>query len=134
MIDTNVFLDVFEQRSDFLDDSVKVLQLCEERKIRGIVSPKSICDLYYLFHSYSHDKEKSYEAIRKVLRITTVSSMSGVDIYKAFELKRNDFEDTVIALSAKASGCKGIITRNPKDFMDLGIDVYTPKEFLKKSY
>jgi hypothetical protein len=43
----------------------------------------------------------------------------------------NDFEDNLQVASAVADFIQGIVTRNPKDFADSPIPIYTPKELLQ---
>ena len=57
MFDTNIFLDVLLEREPFVEDSCKVLSLCEDHKIDGFVSASSITDIYYLVKKYTHDTD-----------------------------------------------------------------------------
>ena len=54
MVDTNIIIDVLLEREPFVDDSYKLLSLCEEHKIDGFVSASSITDIYYLVRKYTH--------------------------------------------------------------------------------
>ena len=128
MIDTNVILDVFQKREPHFDNSKKVLVACANNDIKGVVSPNSICDIFYIYHGYCHDKEKTYGVIGQLLQIVGVAPLMGIDIYKAYDNRSDDFEDSVIAEVAKASNCDGIITRDKEGFKDAGIMIYTPKE------
>ena len=69
MFDTNIFLDVLLEREPFVEDSCKVLSLCEDHKIDGFVSASSITDIYYLVKKYTHDTDIAYQAIGKILEI-----------------------------------------------------------------
>ena len=57
MCDTNVILDVLLEREPFVEDSYKVLKLCEEHKIDGFVSASSVTDIFYLVRKYTHSTE-----------------------------------------------------------------------------
>ena len=48
MCDTNIILDVLLERQTFVEDSYKVLSLCEEHRLEGFVSASSVTDIYYL--------------------------------------------------------------------------------------
>ncbi len=48
MCDTNIIIDVLLERKAFIEDSYRVLSLCEEHKIHGFVSASSVTDIYYL--------------------------------------------------------------------------------------
>ena len=45
MCDTNIILDVLLEREPFVDDSYKVLSLCEKHRIDGFVSASSVTDI-----------------------------------------------------------------------------------------
>src|SRR5699024_11656078 len=42
MCDTNIILDVLLERQPFVEDSYKVLSLCEEHRLEGFVSASSV--------------------------------------------------------------------------------------------
>ena len=48
MCDTNIILDVLLEREPFVEDSYKLLRLCEEHDINGFVSASSITDIFYI--------------------------------------------------------------------------------------
>ena len=54
MCDTNIILDVLLERQPFVEDSYKVLSLCEEHRLEGFVSASSVTDIYYLVRKYTH--------------------------------------------------------------------------------
>ena len=57
MCDTNIILDVLLERQSFVEDSCKVLSLCEEHRLEGFVSASSVTDIYYLVRKYTHSTE-----------------------------------------------------------------------------
>lgn len=128
MCDTNVIIDVLLEREPFVEDSCQVLRLCEERRINGFVSASGITDIYYLVRKYTHSSELAYKAIRKVLEIFKVCSVTNNDVLMAFQKKAGDFEDCLVATCAKSIGCDYIVTRNKKDFMSFDISPLTPAE------
>lgn len=132
MCDTNVILDVLLEREPFVEDSYKLLKLCEEHKIDGFVSASSITDIFYLVRKYTHSTELAYKAVGKLLEIVKVCSVTNNDILIAFQKKAKDFEDCLVATCAKSIHCDYIVTRNKKDFEDFGFSVLTPAEILLK--
>ena len=131
MFDTNIFLDVLLEREPFVEDSCKVLSLCEDHKIDGFVSASSITDIYYLVKKYTHDTDIAYQAIGKILEIVKVGDVTNDDVLTAFQHKAKDFEDCLLATCAKTADCKYIITRNKKDFLDFIPEALTPEDFLQ---
>ncbi|EOS27054.1 hypothetical protein C806_00647 [Lachnospiraceae bacterium 3-1] len=67
MCDTNVILDVLLEREPFVEDSYKLLKLCEEHKIESFVSASSVTDIFYLVRKYTHSTELAYKAVGKLL-------------------------------------------------------------------
>lgn len=132
MCDTNIIMDVLLEREPFVEDSYKILKLCEEHKIEGFVSASSITDIYYLVRKYTHSTELAYKAIGKLLEIVKICSVTNNDVLTAFQKKAKDFEDCLVATCAKSIHCDYIITRNKKDFQEFDIPILTPTELLQK--
>lgn len=132
MCDTNVVLDVLLDREPFVQDSYKILSLCEEHRIHGFVSASSITDIYYLTRKYTHSTELAYRTIGKLLEIVKVCSVTNNDVLVAYQKKAKDFEDCLLATCAKSIGCDFIITRNKRDFEEFDIPLLTPTELLKQ--
>lgn len=47
LIDTDVILDFFFDREPYSEYAAKVLNLCEEQKIKGFITPVAISNIYY---------------------------------------------------------------------------------------
>ena len=132
MCDTNIILDVLLEREPFVDDSYKVLSLCEKHRIDGFVSASSVTDIYYLVRKYTHSTDLAYKAVGKLLEIVKVCSVTNNDLLTAFQKKAKDFEDCLVAICAKSIRCDCIVTRNKKDFEEFDIPLLTPSELLQQ--
>ncbi len=132
MCDTNIIIDVLLEREPFVEDSCKVLSLCEDHLIHGFVSASSVTDVYYLVRKYTHSTDLAYKAVGKLLEIVKVGSVTNNDVLTAFQQKAEDFEDCLVATCAKSIRCDCIVTRNKKDFEEFGIPLLTPAEFLRQ--
>ena len=132
MCDTNIIIDILLEREPFVDDSYKVLSLCEEHKVNGFISASSITEIYYLVRKYTHSTELAYNAVGKVLEIVKICSVTNDDVLTAFQRKAKDFEDCLVATCAKSIHCDYIVTRNKKDFEEFDIPLLTPTEFLEQ--
>ncbi len=130
MIDTNIFIDVLLERENFVEESCKVLSMCEEHSISGFVSASAVTDIYYLVRKYTHSTELSYKAVGKVLEIVKVCSVTNNDVLVAFQKQAKDFEDCLVSVCAKTNNCDYIITRNKKDFEDFEVKAISPTEFI----
>lgn len=133
MVDTNIIIDVLLERELFVEDSCKVLSLCENHKINGFVSASMITDIFYLARKQTHSTEQAYKAIGKVLEIFKVCSVTNNDVMTAFQKKAKDFEDCLVAVCAKSIGCDYIVTHNEKDFEEFDIPTISPAELLKNT-
>lgn len=132
MCDTNIIIDVLLEREPFVEDSCKVLSLCEDHLIHGFVSASSVTDVYYLVRKYTHSTDLAYKAVGKLLEIVKVGSVTNNDVLTAFQQKAKDFEDCLVATCAKSIRCDCIVTRNKKDFEEFGVPVLTPAELLRQ--
>ena len=110
MCDTNIILDVLLERQPFVEDSYKVLSLCEEHR----------------------STELAYQAVGKILEIVKVCSVTNSDVLTAYQRKAKDFEDCLVATCAKSIRCDAIVTRNKKDFEEFDICRLTPSELLQQ--
>ena len=86
MCDTNVIIDVLLEREPFVEESYRILELCEGHKIDGFVSASSVTDIYYLVRKYTHSTEMAYKAVGKLLEIVKVCSVTNNDVLIAFNL------------------------------------------------
>ena len=55
LIDSNVFLDVFLFRVDFMEESSKVLDYCMNLNSRCLVSAHSVTNMYYIMRKEIKD-------------------------------------------------------------------------------
>ena len=110
MCDTNVIIDILLEREPFVEDSYKILKLCEEHKINGFVSASSVTDIFYLVRKYTHSTEQAYKAVGKLLEIVKVCSVANNDVLIAFQKKAKDFEDCLVVTYAKSIHCDYIAT------------------------
>lgn len=131
LIDTNVILDVFCNRAEFVEDSLKVFQYCEINQITGYLSALSVPNIVYIMR-----KELDGERIREILTMLTslfsVVDLREGDLIRAADLDFSDYEDalqTVCALRAKVDY---IVTRNVKDFKNSAVPAIKPSELLER--
>ena len=127
-IDTNILLDVLARREPFYADSAEVWTLAETGRITGYVSTLSLPNLYYVLR-----RAKGPAAARKALGVLRdIFTLVPLDVQitnQAVDAAIKDFEDAVQFFSALRA-CRGLVTRNPKDFLLGDIAVQTPAEFL----
>lgn len=128
LIDTNVIMDFFEEREPFVDAAQRVLVKCAEAKCTGLVCSSSVTDIYYLLQK-RYGKAKALEQIQTLLETLTGTDVGHVDLRKAIESGMPDFEDAVVAHSAKRAKASYIVTRNLVDFDDSPVPAISPDNF-----
>ena len=115
--DTNFILDVFCNRPDFLENSLKIWKLCEVKKIEGHISALSIPNIVYILRK-ELTPQKTMEIISRLMTIFEVAELRSSDLKNAAEMCLNDYEDAVQMCFAKRIKASYIGTRNVRDFIE----------------
>lgn len=128
-LDTNVIVDVLENRQPFVTDSANVIGMGILGKIELYTSVLSFMNCLYVARK-TIGKENAVEAIRTLREDIQISPMAANEFDLAFANKATDYEDLLQYYSAIAAGCTMIITRNAKHFPKDGLSILSPHEFL----
>ena len=128
-IDTNILLDVFQNRTPYVDDSIQIWALAESRKAEIFISAISFNNIFYIMRK--HAGKKSAQRALEVLNsnFSMVPLVQDI-IGKAVMAKMPDFEDAIQFFSALSVEADCIVTRNVKDFPPDILPVLTPEAFL----
>jgi predicted nucleic acid-binding protein len=132
LIDTNVIIDILEQREPFFADSYKVIQLSLEGKIEAFMSAGAVTDVYYIISRSLHDHKKARDKIMGLTTLIRICDTFAVDISSALPMNITDFEDAVVASVAKREKADYIITRNEADFANSPVPTISSAQFLKQ--
>ncbi|GBF44642.1 PIN domain protein [Leptospira ellinghausenii] len=128
-LDSDVIIDYLYAREPFFQESVELISLIENKKIKGYISSLIIWNIFYILAKYTN--EKSARALIKEFK--TIIEIIPID-EKIIDLGLNssikDFEDSIQYFAAKSKKIKYIITRNKKDYPGGEIKPLSPKEFL----
>ncbi len=131
LIDTNIILDVLCNRSEFIEDSIKIFKLCEVKKITGYISSLSIPNIIYIMRK-ELDKNKVKEIIEKLSIIFNIIDLKFDDLKKATILNIEDYEDAIQSAQASRIKANYIITRNVKDYNNSKISAIKPSELIDR--
>ena len=134
MFDTNVIVDVYQNRPPFVTASAKVLKLAESRKLTGMVTASTITDLYYILGRHIKDQAQLKALVQKFLSTVKLLDVLATDVNDAFNLPMDDYEDALFAQCAKRVKADYIITRNIKDFANSPVSCMEPEAFLDKFF
>ena len=81
-------------------------------------------------HRSFHDIDRTKNAVRALMTLLSAADTLAEDSLRALDSGIVDYEDAVMAESAKRIGADCIITRNEKDYIRAGIPVYNPEAFI----
>ena len=131
LIDTNIFIDVLQDRIPFTDNSQAVIGLVTQKKIKGAVAAHSITNLWYILRK-THSDEERRNYLLSLFEIFDVVSIDKNRLVAALENSNfKDFEDCLQDECACDINADYIITRNTKDFKGSMVKAITPEEFLE---
>jgi predicted nucleic acid-binding protein len=130
-LDTNVVIDVLANREPFSFAAAKLLDYAEMGKISLYLSALSYSNIYYILRKLCSHKEM-LSILRDLDSMTITLDVTRQIISNALNSGLKDFEDSIqffTALSNKK--IESIVTRNPRDFRNNDISVFTPEEALR---
>ena len=129
LLDTNIIIDLFLQRQPFVEDANTLVLLIEDGKLQASLCANTVTTVDYLLAGVL-GKQVARGHVKRLLKTFDIAPVNRAVLHNAAESTLKDFEDAVIAESAKASGIATIITRNGKDFKGCGLNVYSPSQWL----
>ncbi len=130
LIDTNILLDVLTRREPHYQSAAQTWTLVKEGLVQGHISAISVNNLYYIIKKLT-EQSIAEVFVDEVLGDFDVVPLTKDILRQARTKKGRDYEDLIQYFSAIHSGCEYIITRNKKDFPQIGIKIVSPKDFLK---
>jgi predicted nucleic acid-binding protein len=129
LIDTNIVVDNLARRDEY-GDSLEILNLCENRRLEGVVSTVTIMDVMYILRKYMGSLE-ARRAVSMLMQIVDVVPALENDISAALTSDFSDFEDAVQAACAARIKADYIVTRNLRDFKNSPVPAILPDDILK---
>lgn len=133
MIDTNVIIDYLADRAPFADDAEKILDLCEQEEMTGVLTASAVTDIYYIMRKIA-GREKTLESLKLLFSVFEIANVGKSDLLRAMESPVSDFEDALCAMCAKRIKAGCIITRDVGDFQSSPILPMTPQDFLARFF
>ena len=131
LIDTNVAITYISGRNDpYSSEIVKIMRLCAEEKIEGILAFHSLSIIWYVSRKAPEEERRKW--IKKLCTLLTISGADNQRILEAIDKTDfRDFEDALQDCCAAEAGADYIITVNKRDFAGHSkINPMTPEEFL----
>lgn len=139
-IDTNIFLEYFQQRQQYLAVS-KLFSAIEDNIVEAVISSGCIYTLAYLVcvelkrigvHRPTQT-ERLRQTLNTILSIATVVDMTHQCILIGVnDTDFDDIEDSFQHQCAVYNQCDAIVTINKRDFVGSHIPVFTPAELVEQ--
>jgi predicted nucleic acid-binding protein len=129
LIDTNVVLDLLLARPEFVEDADQVISAIEFGDVAGYMGATSLTTVDY-FAARAFGRDRARELVKHVLTIFEIATVNRAVLEAAALAPTKDFEDAVLVAAARLHDIPTIITRNAKDFLGCGLQIYTPREWL----
>ncbi len=134
LIDTNVIIDVLQQREPWFNDGAAIFEAIANRQINGFVTSKQIADIHFFSRKQFKGQEnvdvKARSIIEKLLSLFSLVDTLGADCQNALAIINGDYEDAIMMKSAMRAGMDCIVMRNIDHFSLSTIPVYTPADFI----
>lgn len=128
-VDTDIIIDLIQEREPFYQDAVLLFSLMEEKKVVGHVSPLIFANLYYILRK-GYSKQFAVQVLTRLKALVRILSINEKTIELALSSGFKDFEDAIQYYSALEAKLKYLITRNKADYKKSGIIICTAKEYL----
>ena len=129
MLDANVVLDVLLRREPFHEPAGQLLSRAERGDIQGYICASVVTTIFYLARKVV-GLDQAHRQVRTILSILDVAPVTGAVLQEAADSNMSDFEDAVVAASARQMQVGAIATRNERDFAKARVSVYSPASLL----
>lgn len=130
LIDTNICLDILQNRPGLYDSSKNALLLASDKKYKMFITTATVMDIMYITRKSFQDNSEQKSAVQNFISAFKLLRISKKSIDFAFSGIMKDFEDAVQAACAKSHSIHLILTRNIKDFASSPVKAITPESFI----
>ena len=130
LLDTNIIMDVLQERQPFDIAAKEIMLLGQNGKIKCFFTANAATDIFFLYSKARGRKTAKY-ALAFLLGTYGVVTVTKEDCLKALDLQNDDFEDVLVEICAKNVNADYIISRDDK-FADIAteVKVIKPDELL----
>ena len=130
-VDTNVLLDVLQQREPHVQASVLVWKACKDSKIEGVVSALTFANIIYILRK-DMTPSRVCDILDRLSLIFSFEDFTVQDMKRAAEMEWGDYEDAIQCVQAERVRAQYIVTRNLQDFAKSKTPALTPQELMLK--
>jgi predicted nucleic acid-binding protein len=130
LLDTNIVLDVPLNREPFVQDSRSLWQMADDGAYEGSIAAFSLSIIHYVCRRQAGTAAAD-AAVDACLEAFEVCALYRECIVSARGMTGPDFEDNLQVACATTDFAQGLVTRNPQDYADAPIRIYSPAELLQ---
>ena len=128
-VDTDVILDLLEQRIPHYHFSAVLFTFADMKKLELYATPLIFANTFYILRK-KVGNEEAKKALRKLRVLIHIIDSSEAVVDKALNSDFADFEDAIQYYTALDHDIKIILTRNVRDYKNASVIVQTPEAFL----
>ena len=125
LLDTNIIVDYVGEREPFFGPAQKVIAAGFFGDATLWTSAQSLKDAYYILSNKTNQLHVQ-RALRQLLDIVSLVSLSAEDAKRGLYLEWDDYEDCIIALCASRAKADYIITRDKEGFTRSMVPAISP--------
>ncbi len=129
LLDTNILLDIIEQRMPFYTTSQAVLDECDKRGIEVFVAWHGLATVFYIT-ARKQSEAYAMQMMKDLLSWATVAMVGQTEALAALGYGIADYEDALIAAAAAACDAEWLITRDVAGFVKSPVLSIQPDAFL----
>jgi len=130
-LDTNILIDIIEDRAEFAKDSSAVLILAELLGANLSIAWHGLATTYYIIRR-ARTEQAAMAEVDKILAWADVAPVDSFSAARARSLQLPDFEDAMQCACAENCLADFIVTRNIRDFTSSPIQAISPTDFLAR--
>jgi predicted nucleic acid-binding protein len=129
LVDTNILLDVLQQRTPHDAPATRVWKLVEERSIAGYVSAISFNNVFYVTRKQG-GAARALDGVRLIRKAFQLVALDEGVVDAAIATMTTDLEDAIQSVAAARISADYIVTRNVDDFTGSAVPAVTAEELL----
>ncbi|MGK7892079.1 MAG: type II toxin-antitoxin system VapC family toxin [Xenococcus sp. (in: cyanobacteria)] len=126
LIDTNVVLDLLQEREPFVENAAKLFERIDDGEIEGFITATTITNIDYIVRKAA-GKIVAQDAISQILSDLNICAVDLNVLEQALALNFEDFEDAVQYACAVVHNLDAIVTRDLSGFVNAEIPVVLPE-------
>lgn len=126
LIDTNVVLDLLQEREPFVENAARLFERIDAGEIEGFITATTITNIYYIIRKAA-GRVVAQDAISQIISDLNICAVDLNVLEQALSLNFEDFEDAVQYACAVVHNLDAIVTRDLSGFVNAEIPIVLPE-------